>query len=297
MTVRTPPIFLQAGSHPSENVRQMIAALSGTTGVIKPADLLVTAHGTPNMSVDVAVGSAFIAGTEATFQGAYYFLNDAVVNLVIAAADPTNPRNDLIVARIRDTAYSGANDDAALVVVPGTPAGSPVDPTTPANSLVLARVRVNALASSIVAGNVTDLRAFSSAWTAPCGTLPGGYVPRTTSQVSITTLTDLTGLTATVTVGAGRRIRVSCGVLFQSNTANDIGQVEIHEGTQRLQVGATTLPGVGQNYSISAAVILTPTAGSHTYKLQAQRVLGTSQMTLTAAADIPSYILVEDIGV
>ena len=110
------------------------------------------------MSVDVAAGAAFILGTETTYQGTYYFQNDATVNMVIAASDPTNPRNDLVVAQVRDANYSGASNDARLFVVTGTPNASPVDPTVPADTLTLARVRVDATVTSIVAGKVTDLR-------------------------------------------------------------------------------------------------------------------------------------------
>jgi hypothetical protein len=177
----------------------MMAALAGQAGISNFADLLVAAHGTPNMSVDVAAGSAFIAGTEATFQGSYYFLNDAVVNLVVAAADVTNPRHDLVVARIRDTAYSGANDDAALVVVTGTPAGSPVDPATPADSLVLARVQVNANASSIVAGNITDLRAKGSAPDRYAGQQATAGPPTTGAFVVGQYVFDLNGILWTCT--------------------------------------------------------------------------------------------------
>jgi hypothetical protein len=156
MTVRTPGTFNQSGSYGAIDFRQLLASLIAP-GVIKAADLLVSAHGTPNMSVDVAAGSAVVAGTQNPNQGSYYFFNDAVVNLVIAASDPTNPRNDLIVARIQDADYTPPSA-ASLAVVTGTPAGSPVDPALPANSLVLARVRVDATVTTIVAGKVTDLR-------------------------------------------------------------------------------------------------------------------------------------------
>jgi len=104
-----------------------------------------------------------VQGTLSALQGAYAVTNDATVNLAIGAADPTNPRRDLVVVTVRDAAFSGANNDVILQVVQGTPAGSPVDPATPANSLVLARVAVAAAASSIVTANITDLRAFTSA--------------------------------------------------------------------------------------------------------------------------------------
>jgi hypothetical protein len=124
--------------------------------------MLVTANGTPNMSVNVAAGECVINGTQnAVTQGAYHGLNDATVNLTIAASNATNPRIDIVVAQVRDAAYSGGNNDFILAVVTGTPAGSPSPPATPANAIVLAQVAVAANAASITGGNITDKRPFA----------------------------------------------------------------------------------------------------------------------------------------
>jgi hypothetical protein len=53
------------------------------------------------------------------------------------------------------------------LAVAGTPATSPVAPALPNNALVLAHVRVNAGASSIVAGNITDKRVLSGTGDVP----------------------------------------------------------------------------------------------------------------------------------
>jgi hypothetical protein len=60
--------------------------------------------------------------------------------------------------QIRDQAYSGANNDAIISVVTGTPASSPVPPAQSADSLVLAQVRVNAGVTSVLNANITDVR-------------------------------------------------------------------------------------------------------------------------------------------
>lgn len=175
MAVITPPFVQQGGSHPAATFRQMMqvsfgspfgafaggvgsTAAGGGHGINGPTDLAVTQNGSPNMSVNVAGGGGTIRGTESAHQGVYSFYNDATVNLVIAAADPTNPRRDLVVMKVRDAFYSGGSTDVSLAVVTGTPAGSPVDPTPPANALVIARVAVAAAVSSIVNANITDFR-------------------------------------------------------------------------------------------------------------------------------------------
>jgi len=162
MTAQQPPYVLSSASisHDAEQFRRMIGTFAGNrSGVFAAADMAVTQRAAgANMSVDVAGGRAIIAGSEATYQGSYWAENRGVRNVTIAAADATNPRRDLIVARVRDSAYSGASNDWDIIAVTGTPAASPVDPTAPANSILLARVAVAALASSIVNANITSLR-------------------------------------------------------------------------------------------------------------------------------------------
>lgn len=161
MTERNPAIFIQASSHPAEDTRRGLGALLDQAGVIGVNDLAVVQHGTPNMSVDVPDGRVAIKGSEATYQGVYLCENRGVTNLAISASDPTNPRIDLIVAKVQDAAYSGVTNAWSLAVVTGTPAGSPVAPAAPNNSIILAQVAVAALAASIVTANITDKRTFA----------------------------------------------------------------------------------------------------------------------------------------
>ena len=180
MAIVTPPFALQNGSHTAQAFRALVQGLTGSPfgsfaggvgstaaggghGVVGATDLAVAQNGTPNMSVNVAGGLAFVRGTENANQGVYAVLNDATVNLVVAASDPTNPRRDLVCLKLQDAFYSGAVNAASLVVVTGTPAGSPVDPTPPADALVLARISVAALSSSVVNANITDLRTRAAA--------------------------------------------------------------------------------------------------------------------------------------
>ena len=158
MAIRTPPSWLQNGSHPAENDRLGIQALWATTGIIKSTSLAVTANSPVGMSVLVAAGWAAIVGTVQSNMGTYQAYNDASVTMTITTADPTNPRIDLICATVRDAYYTGAYNDIILQVVAGTPAGSPVAPALPANSITLAEVAVGAAVLSIGSGNITDTR-------------------------------------------------------------------------------------------------------------------------------------------
>jgi hypothetical protein len=120
------------------------------------------------MSVNVLSGVCYIPGTEGTTQGMYNLVNNGTLNVAIAAANPTNPRIDLIVAKVQDSAYSGGVDTGSIVAVTGTPAGSPSPPAAPANSLVLAQISVPANDTTITTGQITDQRHWLTA--------PGGII-------------------------------------------------------------------------------------------------------------------------
>lgn len=158
MTIHTPPSWLQNGSHPAENDRLTTQALWATTGIIAPSSLAVTENAPANMSVNVASGWAAIVGTIQPNMGTYVAYNDGTVNLSIAAANPTNPRIDVVCVTVNDSYYTGVADNVVLQVITGTPASSPVIPTIPANSIALANVAVAAGALSITTANISDQR-------------------------------------------------------------------------------------------------------------------------------------------
>ena len=160
MTVATKPVAIQAGGETAAQFRRVFQALFGRPGIIRATDCAVTQNGTPNMSVNVAAGQVVVAGTESTSQGYYLVYNDAAVNLTVAAADSTNARIDLIVAKVQDQEYSGTVDAASIVVVTGTAAPTPVAPTAPSNSVILAQIAVAANATSITNAAITDKRTF-----------------------------------------------------------------------------------------------------------------------------------------
>lgn len=162
MALRTPPSWQQNASHPAENDRLSTQGLWRTTGVMNAADLAVTQNGTPNMSVNVASGWAAIVGDYTTNMGTYQCYNDATTNVLIAPADGSNPRIDLICMTVSDSYYTGSLNQVAFNVVTGVPSVSPAVPATPTNSIVLARVAVGAGAVSITTGNITDVRVTST---------------------------------------------------------------------------------------------------------------------------------------
>jgi hypothetical protein len=186
MSLRTPPSWLQNGSHPAENDRLTTQAIYATTGIVGSSSLEVTANSPAGMSVLAATGWAAIVGTTQADMGTYVAYNDASTVLTITTADPTNPRIDRIVVTVNDAFYTGSTNNVEFQVLAGTPAGSPTAPATPADSISLATIAVGAAVTQINSGNITDTRT------------------QTTTNLPVGDLTEITGSTGiTVTSGTG----------------------------------------------------------------------------------------------
>jgi hypothetical protein len=158
MAVIQPPNWLQNGTYSANTDRLLISSLVQTSGIVSPSDLTVTAQISPEMSVKVGVGAAFIRGTSEGFQGTYHAVNDGPVTINLALPSPTNPRIDLIVLKIYDSTVSGDSDTASLEVITGNAQASPVSPDIPENSIALARVTVPVLSTGIISSNIQDIR-------------------------------------------------------------------------------------------------------------------------------------------
>lgn len=129
------------------------------------------------------------------------------------------------------------------------------------------------------------------------GTL--GYVSATANQTGIGAgPADVTSLTVTFTVVAGRRIRLTVLIdqfnFSDATTAFTFDLVKDAGGFGRL-VTASRLNTVdfGSGY---AALLDTPSAGSHTYKVTTTRYVGAGTMSIFSTATNVSYLLAEDLG-
>lgn len=139
-----------------------------TAGVVNQSDCAVTQNGTPNMSVNVASGVAYIlnpAWTAASLTETKYWRikNDATVNVAISANASGNPRITSIFAKLTTgtTPDDYGTNVGSFVAVDGTPAGSPTAPAAPSDGngyTRLADITVASGASSIVTANIADRR-------------------------------------------------------------------------------------------------------------------------------------------
>jgi hypothetical protein len=162
MALRTPPSWLQNGSHPAENDRLQMQSIFNTTGIIGATSLQVTQNSSLGMTVFVASGWAAIVGTYQSNMGVYNVYNDATTTLTVTAANASNPRIDLVCVTIQDAFYTGASNTTLFQVIAGTPAVSPVAPALPTNSIALAYITVAAGATQVLNANITDQRVLTT---------------------------------------------------------------------------------------------------------------------------------------
>jgi len=119
------------------------AMVQGIKGDGVYSGFAVSEKAVPDMSVDVAPGTCYVGGTKYT--------EASTVNVAISAADPTNPRRDIIT-------YDTSAGNPACVT--GTPSTNPNPPDIPDGDIVLAIVYVKANATAIYEADITDKRVF-----------------------------------------------------------------------------------------------------------------------------------------
>lgn len=121
-----------------------------------------------------------------------------------------------------------------------------------------------------------------------------GYQGVTSSQSGITTITDVTTLSSTVTVIASHYIKITGYVPQFTVTADSDVTLAIYESATRLTFQSRRVFATGVGDGIMVQWVGAPSTGAHTYNLKASCDGGTG--TLNAAATALAYITVEDLG-
>lgn len=124
-----------------------------------------------------------------------------------------------------------------------------------------------------------------------------GLGTKTSSQGTFTSETDITGLTVTFTADGVHSYRLSAILDITSSVNSDAAAIWIKEGSTYLRRAGGTLAFNNVSYTLSTWVIVTPTAGSHTYKVTALRTGGTGNLTVDAGTGNPSpaYLLAQQL--
>lgn len=201
-TLGSAPVTLQAGNYSAIDDRRAWGYLtSESVSSVSSYQVTQRAAGA-NMTVDVASnsGEAVVTGDSVTAQGNYTIPRTAASsNVDIAAADATNPRNDLVILEVKDDQHdAGGLNLARIRVVTGTPNASAAltdapgangTPALPSSAMLLAVVRVAAGSTTVTNAAISDRRSVVSVagWTSYTPTLTGtGGLTVTTGNATAT---------------------------------------------------------------------------------------------------------------
>ena len=269
MALRTPPSWLQNGSHPAENDRLTQQSIFSSTGIIGASSMQVTAQASPNMTVNVASGWASILSSTSN-GGVYVAYNDAAVTLTVTSNATGSTRIDRVVATVNDSYYSGASNNVVFSVVVGTTSA----PATPSNSISLATISVANGASAITSGNITDTRTLTTSSLVSQSTfLPvaGGTMTGTeilaAGTTSVAPLKFQSGVALSAAAGASVEYDGTNAYLTPSSAATS-GRGALGAGHYYEVVGTTpTIANTGATYLSLLGVGLT-VAASTTYEVE-----------------------------
>lgn len=254
---------------------------------------------TSGMGWQLGLGRAVIAPASAA-NGPVVAAVTAPETGQFAPGDATRDRIDIIALQIDETATAANNlPPVKTIVLQGAypTSGSPARPAVPAGCLELWAVPVKAGVSAGSggwdAGQITDLR--------PDLYVPGSEIGRYENASAVTIPGSGTAVVGQVTVWipAGRRIRVMAD-FSHYGAAGEVPQFDMKRGgisgapfrafTQRTIVG-----GEGQGVSFNGTFTSTVT-GNQEITLTAAKVVGVSGGTVSATAQNPIVLSVNDIG-
>lgn len=299
------------------------------TGNVLDGGLLVTQNSPLAMNVKVSGGDARIPYSDYAYTA--WIPAGAPETVTVTTANPSNPRIDRLVMYVDrgETPSSATANNSTLcklMLVAGTPAGSPSRPSNgTVNTAVsnnpyidLADIRVNAGVTQITDADITDTRVLVGAPIADgsvtTAKVADGSVTNTKLSTSAILLgfasstsifntgvtasaTLITDMTKTVTVPAGGRsvkITFYCQSVNNASSATRRTQFGIWDGTvgsgtQLQKASSRSQDGAGINMS----VIHTPSAGSKTYNVSYMKESAGDGTSIAADAAGPMQLTVE----
>ena len=162
MALNPVAMMTTGADHDAQLFRMMIRDLArGNQGITEGDDLKVTALATPGAGVQVAAGSAVIAGVVSPVQGHYsvYNIGADTTSVTIAATGGTG-RSDMIVLRVEDPEYGGnrtPNTATHFEVIPNVSSSATTVPSG-YSAIPLARIDIPASTATVTNSMIKDLR-------------------------------------------------------------------------------------------------------------------------------------------
>ena len=114
------------------------------------------------------------------------------------------------------------------------------------------------------------------------------------SVITSATVADLAGMAFSIDVPANRKVRLVFSLGNNTNSSSGILGIRVQESTTVLQYGQFFSGGTSVEYAkANASVLLSPTAGVHTYKITVNNVLATGNIVVDSIATSPSAFWAE----
>lgn len=301
MTVARPIWLQNLAAYTADEFRTLIDAQYATPGIVRGA-ALVGPNGPVAANVTVQPGFV-VVGAKSAANGKYLTEITATEVVTITANSSGNPRIDNIVMEVLDTAFSDASDIAHVIAVPGTPAGSPTAPTVLANQTLLAQVAVANGFSTIVSGNITDMRQSAVSSNGNTRLKQSTF---STDLVSSGT-TEVVGYSQAASLVAGRRYRVNFKGYMNGGAANNIAAVRIRFATGTVTTASTqagtngtlnhaTSGSTGRGTCAFFAEFTAPTTAVYNIAVGVTTFVGTSNETVLGSV-ISTEVTIDDVGV
>lgn len=159
-------------------------------------------------------------------------------------------------------------------------------------------VPVNGQVSAITAADSTHgiYQYNGTSWRMPWN-MPWGVLTsvQTTTSTSNSTSAQTIVTASAITVPANRLLRLTGKADVHYVSVADHIALQIQEGATVLQRAITWPDSNGADLTAVAVAYISPSAGSHTYKLNIAPVVGQS-VGASASATYPAFLLIEDLG-
>ncbi len=252
----------EANSLATDFISNGIIGTIGNTNSVAPmtGGFAVNAQGTPDMTVAVTAGAAYVAGTPSG-QGSQEFRVrlSANENVTISANSSGSTKYDWVYIKIDPTAAANPNlagDDVSSLVVSRSTSNSADNGTPPTYGYLIAVVTVANGASSITNGNIRDVRVRSEI-TANSSAVSTGWVTGTLPAVSSVTANGNRSYTlgmasdVSATLSEGMRLRTTRTVASTQNAFSLDGSNDYYNKTSPSGMTFT------DDFSVSAWVYLT----------------------------------------
>ncbi len=289
----------------SENANQIstdfvsegvVGAITNTAGVAPATGAFaVNAQGTPDMTVAVSSGVAYVTATPSgQASQALRVYNNASANVTISANSSGSTKYDWIYISISAANAADPNtagDNVATLVASRSSSSASDDGTPPTYGYPIAVVTVANGASSITNGNIADIRDITGATPSDASVTsrklaPTVIIETCTGNVttSSTTVADITGCSSTFTPAVASVAKVTGVFDSDPDTANDLFSFFLDvDGVDADGAGVHQSATSGNNrQSITMIWLVSLTAAAHTLKLQVQRSSGSGTNTVRA---------------